>query len=116
MAEKIDGIGTDELEEGQMRGITVGGQEVLIAKVGGNIYAVENVCPHLKAILSEGTLEGYTVTCPRHGSQFDIRTGENLRWLKGSGLTAGIAKLVKPPRPLRTFKTVIRDNRITIEI
>ena len=43
------------------------------------VYAAEDVCPHAGARLSDGALEGTVVTCPLHGSQFDVCTGERLR-------------------------------------
>jgi len=45
----------------------------------GKVYAAEDVCPHAGARLSDGALEGTVVTCPLHGSQFDVCTGERLR-------------------------------------
>jgi nitrite reductase/ring-hydroxylating ferredoxin subunit len=47
--------------------------------VDGNLTAVEDVCPHSGAELSAGVVAGCVVTCPRHGSQFDVTTGERLR-------------------------------------
>ncbi len=52
---------------------------VAIYHIGGQVYAARDVCPHAGARLSEGELSGAVATCPRHGSQFDIRTGERLR-------------------------------------
>ncbi len=47
--------------------------------VGNRVVACADRCPHAGAVLSEGELEAAVVTCPRHGSQFDVRTGERLR-------------------------------------
>ncbi len=47
--------------------------------VGTGVFACADRCPHAGAVLSEGEMEGAVVTCPRHGSQFDVRTGERLR-------------------------------------
>ncbi|MGH8973592.1 MAG: Rieske (2Fe-2S) protein [Acidimicrobiia bacterium] len=47
--------------------------------VGNGLFACADRCPHAGAVLSEGELEAAVVTCPRHGSQFDVRTGERLR-------------------------------------
>ncbi len=52
---------------------------VAVYHIGGQVYAVGDVCPHAGARLSEGELAGTVVTCPRHGSQFDVCTGERLR-------------------------------------
>lgn len=47
--------------------------------VGGQLYALGDVCPHAGACLSEGMLDGPTLTCPRHGSQFDVTSGQRVR-------------------------------------
>lgn len=47
--------------------------------VRGHLYAVEDVCPHAGAVLSGGELEGQVLTCPRHGSQFDVSDGSRVR-------------------------------------
>lgn len=48
-------------------------------QVNGSVFCLEDVCPHAGAILSEGLVEGSVVTCPFHGSQFDVCTGSRLR-------------------------------------
>jgi nitrite reductase/ring-hydroxylating ferredoxin subunit len=52
---------------------------VAVYHLSGKVYAAEDVCPHAGARLSEGALEGTIITCPLHGSQFDICTGARLR-------------------------------------
>jgi nitrite reductase/ring-hydroxylating ferredoxin subunit len=52
---------------------------VAVYQVAGCLHAIANRCPHAGAALSAGDVTGATVTCPRHGSQFDVRTGERLR-------------------------------------
>jgi nitrite reductase/ring-hydroxylating ferredoxin subunit len=52
---------------------------VAVYQIGSTLYAAGDVCPHAGAILSEGGLAGAVVTCPLHGSQFDVRTGARLR-------------------------------------
>jgi nitrite reductase/ring-hydroxylating ferredoxin subunit len=54
--------------------------------VGGRLYAVADICPHAGAVLSEGDLEGPLLTCPLHGSQFDVRTGDRRRGPADVGL------------------------------
>jgi len=116
MSEMLDIAATGDIEEGGMKGLSVKGGEILLARVGGEYYAVDNTCPHMKGRLSDGTLEGYTVTCPRHGSQFDVRNGQVVRWLKGSGLVSGLAKAIKPSRPIKAYKVEVVDDRIRVEI
>jgi len=52
---------------------------VALYRVDGQWCAISDRCPHAGAQLSTGDLEGTVVTCPMHGSQFDVRTGERLR-------------------------------------
>ena len=52
---------------------------IAIYHLGGKIFAAADRCPHAGARLSEGSLERTTITCPLHGSQFDVCTGERLR-------------------------------------
>jgi nitrite reductase/ring-hydroxylating ferredoxin subunit len=56
------------------------------------------------------------VTCPRHGSQFDLKDGSVIRWLKGSGVISALGKAIKPPRSIKTYPIKIEDNQITIDI
>lgn len=66
----------DDVPEGAMRGVTVDGKRVLVARVHGDFYAIDAVCSHLAGNLAEGTLDNTVVTCPVHHSQYDIRTGK----------------------------------------
>ena len=66
-------------EPGTMTAFEVNGEHVAIANVGGTVYAFGDLCPHRQCSLADGTLMGAVVTCPCHGSQFDVTTGERLR-------------------------------------
>jgi len=55
--------------------VVVRGVEVGIFRVGEELFALENSCPHAGHPLSEGTLDGSVVTCTAHGWDFDLRTG-----------------------------------------
>ena len=66
-------------EPGTMAAFDVSGERVAIANVDGTVYAFGDLCPHRQCSLADGRLVGTVVTCPCHGSQFDVRTGERLR-------------------------------------
>lgn len=68
-----------EISPGKMKMSKIGELEVLVANVNGDFYAIPNRCTHMQGDLSQGTLDGKIVTCPRHGSQFDVTTGKSLR-------------------------------------
>jgi nitrite reductase/ring-hydroxylating ferredoxin subunit len=65
-----------EVPTGKMKMFKVGEKEYLIANVNCNYYAIENRCTHARADLSQGSLEGNIVTCPKHKSRFDVTTGK----------------------------------------
>jgi len=67
-----------ELREGTMRRCDVAGRRILLANIGGRLYAVDDTCTHEEASLSTGVLKGELVKCPLHGSRFNVRTGEAL--------------------------------------
>lgn len=64
---------------GQMRVYDVAGTKVTVANVNAHIHAFDDTCTHLGCSLAKGKLEGTTVTCPCHGSQFDVTSGAVLR-------------------------------------
>ena len=65
-----------ELRGGELRRVDVGGVPVLLARSqDGEVCALANTCTHLGGPLAEGSRDGDTVTCPWHGSRFDLRSG-----------------------------------------
>jgi nitrite reductase/ring-hydroxylating ferredoxin subunit len=67
----------DEVEAGTVRPVRAGEDEVALARVGDEFFAVQPRCIHLEGPLGEGRLEDQVLTCPWHGWQYDVRTGEN---------------------------------------
>lgn len=116
MGEFVEVSKIDELKDGAMKAVNAAGRELLVVRVGDKYYAADNRCPHMGGKLSQGKLEGTVVTCPLHGSQFDLRDGQVVRWLKGAGLISKVGKLLKAPRPLAIYDVKIEDDRILIEI
>jgi nitrite reductase/ring-hydroxylating ferredoxin subunit len=82
-----------EIPAGKMKKVKLGDKEVLIANVNGNYYAINDRCTHSGTNLSQGTLEGSVVECPKHHSKFDVTTG----------------KVVSPPR-IAFFHPKIQDE------
>jgi 3-phenylpropionate/trans-cinnamate dioxygenase ferredoxin subunit len=105
----------DELKDGTMKEVNVAGRQILLARVGNNYYAVDNLCPHMKGNLSQGKLEGTVVTCPLHGSQFDISNGQVVRWLRG-GLMSKAGKALKLSKDLTVYNVKVEGIRVLVEI
>jgi nitrite reductase/ring-hydroxylating ferredoxin subunit len=91
----------DQLGEKKLAAFGVNGEWVAIAAVDGAYYAFEDICPHRQCSLAGGHLEGRTVICPCHGSEFDVATGKRL---------AGPA-----PRDIRTYPVRLENGVLTIE-
>jgi 3-phenylpropionate/trans-cinnamate dioxygenase ferredoxin component len=107
---------TSDFTDGSKKKVAAGGQEILLARVGNNYYAIGNRCPHLNGDLSLGTLEGNIITCPRHKSQFDISNGQVIKWTNWPGPLRTLSEVVKAPQPLKTYKVKVEGNDISLEV
>jgi nitrite reductase/ring-hydroxylating ferredoxin subunit len=97
-----------EVPPGSMMGLDIEGRYMLLANVDGKIYAMDGLCSHMAGRLWEGTLEGSIVKCPKHGSRFDVRTGEVVSQVK--------IPLIGKAKPMKTYKTSIEGEDVLIEI
>ena len=89
-----------DVPEDEAVAVTLGAQEIALARNGEEVYAVEDICSHAAVALSEGEIDGCTLECWLHGSRFDLRTGEP------TGLPA--------TEPVATFPVEIRDGDIYV--
>jgi len=97
----VPSIKESEIKEGQMKPVRIKGKPILLVKVGGQIYAVSNSCPHEGCQLQGGILTGYQVMCPCHGWKFDIRNGQYQE---------------NPQTKLETYQSKTENGKIHIEI
>ena len=67
---------TGELKNGEKKKVAAGDKVLLLTNIGGTYYAIDNKCPHMGGSLFDGKLEGDTITCPLHGTVFDVKTGK----------------------------------------
>ncbi len=68
-----------DLDPGMCRSVELKDLGLALFNVEGEIYALDNTCPHAGGPLGEGTLEHEVVTCPWHGWKFNVRTGQRLK-------------------------------------
>ena len=85
-----------------MVAVDAGGQHLLIARIGGEVYSVSGTCTHEETDLGLGFIIEDRVVCPLHLSQFDLKTGE----------------VLNPPAdtPLRRFNVKIEGETIFVEV
>jgi 3-phenylpropionate/trans-cinnamate dioxygenase ferredoxin subunit len=76
MSTMFETVRKSELEESKPFRVVVDGEDVLLAKIDGEIFAVSDICTHSEVSLSEGDIEGCAIECWLHGSSFDLRTGK----------------------------------------
>jgi len=93
---------SDCLEDGCLRGVEVGGEEVVLIRWEGEIFALEDRCSHQDFPLSEGEVANGRIECVFHGAKFDVRTG----------------KAVQLPavKPVRTFPVEIRGDEVFVQV
>lgn len=78
MSDWVTVANAGELAPGSHRVVDVDGAAVVVFNLGGEYYAIEDVCTHDGGQLTGGTVEGEEIVCPRHGARFCIRTGKAL--------------------------------------
>ena len=64
-----------ELKTGEMMAVTIGDDQVLLTNINGTFHAIDDVCSHAYACLSDGDINGEEVECPLHGGSFNAMTG-----------------------------------------
>ncbi len=91
-----------DVPEGGLAAFEVEGARVCVANVGGTFCAFDDTCTHRGCSLSQGRLDGGTVTCPCHHGQFDVRTGEVLA--------------APPPSPIKTYRVRAEAGSLQIAL
>jgi nitrite reductase/ring-hydroxylating ferredoxin subunit len=100
MADFIKVANLDEIPLGSLREVKVNGEDVALANVDGEIYAFAGTCTHRGGPLGQGDLDGDVVTCPWHGGQFNVRTGEVIA--------------MPPDENIRTYPVQVEGNEIKV--
>ena len=65
-----------ELPNGQRLFVEVADRPLVIFNIAGQFFAIGDVCTHDDGPLGDGEIEGFNIVCPRHGAEFDVRTGK----------------------------------------
>jgi len=68
----------DELASGELQSSMLGDEEIVVCRIGGEVFALHGWCTHADARLSQGSLHGYELQCPVHQGRFDVRSGRAL--------------------------------------
>lgn len=94
----------DDIEPGTAKRFEVDGHKIAIIRIGDDFYAIGDTCSHANFSLSEGEVdpEECTIECWKHGSLFDVRTGEALT--------------LPATRPVPTYDVVVEDGDLRVVI
>jgi len=106
----------DDMPVGSRKVVKAGGVKILLFHLETGFYAVQAYCPHLLAPLKGGKLvDGHILQCPFHRAQFDVTTGEVVRW---ANFPPGIQalNLLRSEKCLTTYPVVVEGDRIQIDI
>jgi nitrite reductase/ring-hydroxylating ferredoxin subunit len=113
---------SSQVKEGETLAVKFENKKALLSRVEGKVYAVENKCPHLGMPLTKGKVCNNAVTCRWHGATFDLKTGENIKWVDsfvGVPLPEASHKLLslgKQPQGLKTFNVQEEGDAVSILI
>jgi nitrite reductase/ring-hydroxylating ferredoxin subunit len=111
-----------QVKEGELFPVKVENQKVMLTRVDGKVYALENKCPHLGMPLAKSKVCDKAVTCRWHGATFDLTTGANVKWVDsfvGVPLpewSHQILSVGKSAQGLKTFTVTEQGDDISIEI
>ena len=91
-----------DIAPGAAIAVEVKGQKIAIFNIAGTYYAIGDTCTHRGGPLSQGAVEGTTVTCPWHGAKYDVTTGD----------------VLSPPAPrgVGSYKVIVEGNDIKVEV
>ncbi len=118
MSEFVAVCRLEEIPMGEARQFKVGGKEIALARtVDGGCYAVAGRCTHLRAQMGKGALEDTILTCPWHGSQFDVMSGKLLRWVQEPAWLRVVAGLIPAflRRDVPTYEVRVEDGQVLVK-
>ena len=104
---------SSDISNGKMIGVEAGGRKILLARVGGTLYAIDAVCSHMGGELPKGKLDSYVVICPRHGAQYDVKTG---KLVKDVGFAAKALTVGRGAHDQETFKVVEEGDEVKVDV
>jgi 3-phenylpropionate/trans-cinnamate dioxygenase ferredoxin subunit len=78
MSDFIKVAETSEIPVGRVKVVVVGDKRIALCNVGGEFFAIDDLCTHDGGPLDQGELAGDVIECPRHGARFNVRTGKVL--------------------------------------
>jgi nitrite reductase/ring-hydroxylating ferredoxin subunit/alkylhydroperoxidase/carboxymuconolactone decarboxylase family protein YurZ len=98
-AQWVPVLRAEEVPEGEARVVGVGEKHLAVYNVGGEFLATANACVHQGGYLGEGFLDGEVVICPRHGWQFNVRSG---------------VCITRPGQQVKAYEVRVREGQVEV--
>lgn len=92
----------NEIKNGELKVFDVNGESIILINLNGEFFAYKNQCSHMEFELDDAEIEGEILTCPWHGAQFNIRTGDVVR--------------LPASEPLEKYEVKIENGKIFVKI
>ena len=94
----------EDLTDGESARFEVEGRSLAVVRLGDTVYVIGDTCSHADVSLSEGEVDASscTIECPKHGSEFDLRTGE--------------PRSLPAVRPVPTYEVAVNDGDVVVEL
>ena len=108
--------------EGQLFSSKVDNEAVIVTRINNQLKAYSAKCPHMGMNLSSGKVAGGTVTCKFHGAEFDLATGNNIKWVDSvvgiplPKFTHNMLAMGKKPCGLKHFAASERDGQVYVSV
>lgn len=105
----------EAMEIGSIREVQVAGTGVLLFRLDDGYFATQVRCTHLFGSLKNGSLRDDRIVCPLHRAEFDVRTGEVVRW---ANFPPGIqlANWLRPNKALKTYPVRVENGQVSVAI
>jgi len=94
----------DELDEAVPHRVEIGGRTLSVVRLGEDVYVIGDQCSHADVSLSDGDVDAdeCTIECPKHGSEFDLKTGEPLT--------------LPALRPVPTYSVTVAGDDVLVDL
>lgn len=99
---KVEVTELQKLPRGRGVRVTIGDHQIAMFRIGDDVYAIGDRCSHAEASLAEGELWDTSVECPRHGSEFDLATGE--------------PHALPATEPVPVYEVSVEDGTVYVEV
>jgi 3-phenylpropionate/trans-cinnamate dioxygenase ferredoxin subunit len=99
---KVEVTELDKLPRDRGVRVTIGDHRIAMFRIADHVYAIGDRCSHAEASLAEGEVWDTSVECPRHGSEFDLKTGE--------------PQALPATAPVPVYQVSIEDGTVYVEL